>query len=213
MSNITILTTTLLMLAVCSFAFDYIEDFDDGVADGFIESGAAWWISDGVYSTHVEGYAFFSLATLGDMSWQDYRIECDVMVKGSVNHVVHVRGDQLHNTYSLNLRSAPFNDIIIARRYNDNVVVHASSPYACENETWHHLRITVLGGFIEVVVDNAASVSFHDPSPIPAGPFALIGFSGGAHEYQDAQFDNVSIDFLSIENEDLSVRNLKQYYR
>jgi hypothetical protein len=161
----------------------------------------------------VEGYAVFSLATLGDMSWRDYRIECDVLVKASVNHVVHVRGDLLHNTYSLNVRSAPFNDIIIAKRTQDNVVVHASAPYACENETWHHLKITVIGGFIEVVVDDAASVTFTDPSPIPSGPFALIGFSGGSHEYQDAQFDNVSIDFLSVDNESQSVGEIKREYR
>lgn len=208
-----IILTVMLFTFSPAAAFDYFEDFDDGVADGFQPISGAWTTIDGTYTSEISGFGNFSYTRFGEDLWLDYVVECDILVTGSINHVVHVRGDGLNNTYSINIRSEPYNDIIIAKRTNGSRIILASTPYENVAGEWHNLLISAIGSYIKVTADRTETVAIDDTnSPFMQGPVYLIAYSGGVG-YQQAWFDNLGLDFYSVPNEDHSWSEVKNLFR
>lgn len=171
-----------------------MEDFDDGVADGFMNYDSCWQVVDGEYFCEASGFQYYSKASIGDQNWGDYALDCDVKVAGAINHMVFVRMQDPGSFYEINVRGEPYNDVWILKWIDGYQYARAAAAVSNLAETWHHLRVSVNGNRIIVEFDGAQVLIYQDnQSPYLSGGISLVGFTGGVSQWVKAYFDNVIV--------------------
>ncbi len=210
------LLAALLVLAAGSAAGQVLlaEDFDDGVADGFTPLSGDWEVVSGEYVGSVEGYEVFGFSAAGGPEWMDYRIELDLRVLGSINHVLRFRFTEPGEGYELNVRASPHNDVFLYKWSGGVHVLLASADIGYTEPGFeHHFQIELLGNRIVVFFDREAVFDLVDAyDPILAGGIQLGSFSGGAVQWQNAHYDNVLVEAFVIPAAGLSWSSLRRLY-
>ena len=74
--RISYIILTILFLESLALAGTWIEDFNDGKADGWNEIVGEWQVEKDAYAE--TGWTQYAKTTLGEESWADYTVECDV---------------------------------------------------------------------------------------------------------------------------------------
>lgn len=190
------------------------EDFNDGVANDFTTYDDAWWVEYGVYRCHTVGNSVFSFATAGDLTWTDYHLALDIMSFGSTAHLIYFRTQDVLNSYSVDLRSAPYNDVHLELRTNGDREDLAVASFPNENGEWHHFDIEVIGKDITVRADGELLFFVHHAdAPWENGGIALVSFSGGVIQEQQLYVDNVLVTAMVVGTEATSWSSIKALYQ
>lgn len=192
-------------------------DFEDGTMGPFTALGPGWDVTDGALHCYTEGFAFFSSVLAGDPDWQDYIVAFDVRAEGSVNQIVRLRVTDLHDYYEVNVRTAPYNDVVFARQdYLGYEILH-SEPFSNALGVWRHVEVAMVGHTVTVWVDGQVALVFTDPAApaeLATGSIALTCLAGGDVLWQDIWFDNVTVTAAGVvATEALSWSSVKRLFR
>jgi hypothetical protein len=169
-----------------ALALPYVEDFEDGVADGFIVNpedaalaGVAWSvIAEGENSVYApeQAYADPTLVIGGDRRWNDVRVSARVTFagaqsdEGSVTLVARYRENGAG--YFLEYEAAGY--VRLRTRSGDfttDLVPRTQVPPA--GATAHELSLVAHGGDLSIFVDGVLVASATDSTPLPPGGIAL----------------------------------------
>jgi hypothetical protein len=184
----------VVVIEIAAPAFLLAEDFEDGVADDFTPLSGSWQVVDGVYNGYVQGYDVSVVSAAGESWWSDYRLEADIKVSGSLNHVVAFRLQDASNYYFFNVRPAPWSDAHLHRVENGIRHDLATVSYSSQVDLWHHVMIEVGGPLIRCSFDGDQLFEYwDDDSPNLNGKIGLVAHAGGNIQYQNAYFDNVVV--------------------
>ena len=191
------------------------EDFEDGVADGFVEIDPYWSVLDGAYRCYVYGANTFTLSAAGDGTWSDYSVDCDIRASGSINQVVAFRLQDRHNFYDLNLRADPYNDVVLSKVVGGSDAWNRFAPLPNTIGEWHHLHVSCEGNRIKVGIDGESLFDHYDETnPYLVGGIAVAGYAGGSIPLQIAWYDNVLVEGVApIATSESSWDHVKSLYR
>lgn len=191
-----------------------VEDFDDGVADGFTPLSGAWEVVGGEYLAHIEGPGVYGRCAAGEESWQNYQFECDLKIFGSINHVLRFRVSSSGSGYELNIRAEPYFDAYLYKWIDGNRYEIAWLPFHHnESEVWHRFEIQALVDHLVVRMDEELLFDLVDTNEaILNGGIELIVFSGGVIQWQDAYYDNVLVTALTTAVADGAWSGVKALY-
>ncbi len=192
----------------------YEEDFDDGVADGFVFTGDPWWVAHGYLRCYSKGYALLSMGYVPGASWSDYTYEVDLQVFGSINQLAAFRVQNEGNYYEVNVRADPYNDAYLQKYVDGQMTVLASVNVSTQVGEWHHYEIEVSGPRIDVWLDSAPLLTHVDvESPYLWGGVGVVCFTGGVIQWQQLNVDNVRVTIPSIPVAPTTWSRIKSLYR
>ena len=157
----------LLYLLVAPAAAEvlFFEDFEDGVADGFLPLQGEWEVIEGQYRCHVEGFELDGSSIFGQPEWADYQLDFDMMVHGAVNHRCQFRQQSIGDFYRFTLRATPYGQVRLSKT-QDGVYeeLFILDGYPWTTGTWYHITIFVQGPLISAFVDGSHLLSYLDVS-------------------------------------------------
>lgn len=192
--------TIALVSTFPAFAVEFYDNFEDGDLNGWeCDTCEPWFVS----CANPNGAAFvllpdiqqtYSGLCVSALQWSECAIDVDLKGFLGINKMVTLRSGADRVGYNVNLRSDPFNDVVLDKiaAPNGPVVRLAITPLPNTNGTWLHLRIEAHGPRIQVSIDGIPYIDYVDPDPLLAGGVCLRGYtgSGGSHL---VQWDNVFI--------------------
>ncbi len=211
-----IAVTSLLLIALPTFAGTLRDDFNDGDIEGWQPTFAKnpensiWEVVKGVLiGRRVSGWA--ADLVVGDATWKDYTIEFDMRVTerlanefGGRYHYAGVIGRlRVENGieidalgFNLNFKVPP---TIWSWGWRNQAFLHdVQTPFDAELGTWYHMRAIFEGDKFECYIDGKRVASYAS-SVLPTG---LVGLSVGGCV---AEFDNVVITGDDVPDMNLSV--------
>jgi len=167
------------------------DDFED---EQFSKSrwstlGGKWEIINGKYIC-LEG----GKSIAGDPSWTDYSFKVSVLGKSVINKIVVFRFNGNDHHYGINLRSYPYNDLVLVKSIpgKSPEILH-SSTLPNYNDAWYFLEITVEGNSTVILVNDEEIISYIDnDEPILKGRIGLGAMLGSTPESM-VVFDNVEV--------------------
>jgi hypothetical protein len=192
------------------------QDFDDDDATGFVTFDPRWSVTpSGEYFIDNAGYEIFAWSYAGDPSWSDYIYSYDLMSMESVNQLAAFRVQSPGNAYAVNMRAAPWNDIVLTKWVNGTEQHLLFWPFTNRNAVWHHYDIKVAGREISFYVDEEHIFTYVDASSSPylTGGIAAVSYSGGVVRRQKLFLDNVVVDGGVVALETASFSDVKLRYR
>jgi len=198
-----------------------MDDFELGDVNGWWEETEddAVEFADGVLRIHFEGPNTLSeWGVLRPCVYSDFQIDVDLRdLEATVNKIVvfHSSGSvRDFDGYGVNLRSSPWNDVVLVRRTMEDQGITLASAYEVhETGEWKHVQIIMEGARIRVSVDGVERIDIVDPEPIETGWMGLAVNAGGGGE-AFAEFDNFAITPLNeaVANEAISWSAMKAHY-
>lgn len=194
------------------------EDFSDGTADGFTEVGGPWSVtSSGRYTTDIYGYEVFAWSFIGSQAWTDYTFSMVIRSKVSKNHILAVRVQENGDCYLVNMRSRPFNDIVLTKYVGGGFQHLLFQPIRVKGQ-WHKLAVSVVGSTITASENGSELFSYSDIyDPFLAGGAAVVALAGGLVEHQELFVDDILVESLEgksvVPIEGTSWSHLKALYR
>jgi hypothetical protein len=210
----------LLALVVCGSSAlaqgDLLqEDFEDGVADGFVAECPLWEVTGGgTYHVDNMGYELYCWSFAGDTAWDNYTYSLDIKSMFSVNQLAAFRVQENGDCYVINVRSDPWNDAVISKWTGGSNLVLFSAPFDNVNEVWHHFEIAVLGPTMELFVDGQEVLTFTDTfNPLLNGKIGVLSYTGGVMQEQKLDIDNIMVDSFVVPVTNSSLSSVKALYR
>lgn len=173
----------------------YQEDFEDGIADGFVPEDLAWIVSQGAYYAHVSGSSYTTATTVGNCDWENYIFSCDEMVQGGAHHIVRFRVQDEGNYYELDVVGGSFDEFYLYKTLNGHRSLLKKGDFPSEIGVWHKFRVVAIADRITASFDGYKLVDFKDQSdPFLCGGISLVSYVGGSSSEQLATFDNVLVE-------------------
>lgn len=195
-----ILTASLMIIAVSSFAGIWEDDFNDGVADGWGEISGEWKVEGGAYQ-RTDMVPEYGKSIYGSGDWADYTIEADVtIIEGGPDSTSVAAGLLLRTdaTGSSGYRFWTRDDTngFQFSVWKDNTFKHVitdAAERAIPGQTYH-LKVELEGFNISAWVDDRIMVDNHADADqlFESGLVGLINYN--AH----AQYDNITISSDTI---------------
>lgn len=149
------------------------DDFNDGVADGWIESSPDWTVEDGQYRVYISGYVINSTSQIANSeNWSNYTLEFDVIRTEGVSFTLVFRNiffgfrtgrtwDGGHNYCFL----------------NGEIVGEFTFPL----NVWHQIKVLHTGNNIKFYIkqkDDQNYLLLHDLDRYSSGPIKLRAWTG-----------------------------------
>lgn len=192
----------------------YEEDFDDGVADGFVFTDDPWSVENGYLQCLRAGFAISSMGYVPASSWSDYIYEVDLRVFGSINQKVAFRIQSQGDFYEVNVRADPYNDAHLHKYFSGQMTTLAVTEVSTHSEEWHHYTISVSGTHIDIRFDSTPLFSYvDDANPYLWGGIGVVCFTGGVIQWQRLNADNVRVTVPSVPVGGASWSRIKGLYR
>lgn len=151
-----------LEACACSGGVPFVEDFNDGVADGAFEFGnqvgsrATWIVKDNYYEADMGGGVAF-----GDPRWVNYDAEVSVFFpEGTHNDAaLAFRVVDEKNWYQFRAKAGHAR---ILSRIGDAVTTHAEVPVDIVGNRWYRFRVEVRGKTVRALLDGQLIMTFDD---------------------------------------------------
>ena len=165
------------------------DGFDDGLDQGWARYGGNFDLQNGTYLLNNEGT--YGKAMAGDTFWRDGTLDANVSLSSPGDAGLMFRttnpdkeGPDHAFGYYAGIDS---NGFAVLGRMNNSWTALATAPAAASLNTWHHLRVELVGTRIRLFVDDMATpkIDITDAS-FARGQIGLRAFQC------DAAFDNVS---------------------
>jgi len=194
------------------------EDFSDGTADGFTEDCDLWSVTpSGWYTIDIYGYEVFSWSFIGGSAWTDYTFSMDIRSKDSKNHIAAVRVQDNGDCYLINLRSRPFNDIVLTKYIGGEFHNLFFLPAKVVGQR-QKMAVSVVGSTISASENGSLLFSYTDTDePLLTGGAAVVALAGGLVLHQELFVDNIRVESLEgksiVPTEETTWSHLKALYR
>jgi hypothetical protein len=149
----------------------------------------SWQVINGSYACTTTGKT-----SVGNTSWQNYTITVDIKGEGNaVDKAVIFRYIDENNSYGVDFRSAPYNDIVLNKMVAGvHTVGVASAKVTNNNGTWYSLKVTVANDLIQVYVNDKLLINYSDKSPtLNNGYLALYAQASTPNSV--VYFDNLKV--------------------
>lgn len=174
------------------------DDFNDGNADGWeVVSGSQenWRVENGKYIVHVEGYDSNSGSVAGDINWDDYIFEVEVMGIEGIDKAIEFRYVDENNMYRINLRSFVIGakDLVLTKIENGQDEILKNINFYNLLNKWYRFKIVVKNNNIKIYIDDELLIDYDDiGSALTHGKIGLLGW-GGMREIDTVAYDNVLV--------------------
>jgi hypothetical protein len=180
-------------LAPAYLALPFSDDFEDEAFTlaNWTPQGCPWTVANGIYN--CAGASGQSL--VGESDWGNYTFTAEMSGTNIIDKIMVFRYiDQTHH-YGINLRSSPFNDLVLVKSLpGENPQILRDVPAPNTNGNWYSLRIAASGGHIQVFVDDTLTIDYQDEAaPIL---FGKVGVAGQLPANAMLSFDNVEVTGL-----------------
>jgi murein DD-endopeptidase MepM/ murein hydrolase activator NlpD len=149
------------------------DDFNDGNANGWIESTSHWSVVNGEYRVYISGYELLSTSQIsGSENWSDYILELDVMRTDGVDFSL------ICGNVGFNFRTGWYWDG--GRNYyfiNGTMVGEFTFPL----NVWHKIRVEKIGNNIKFYIKQKNQSNYlllHDLIRTISGPIKLYAWTG-----------------------------------
>lgn len=176
------------------------DDFNDGNADGWTPSAyGTWYVENGEYVVDLGLIdSYLANSTNGNTDWTDYSFSVDVYGEAGVDKVICFRFIAGTGWYSVNLRSAPFYDLVLQRYSNGVGTWLKQINYPNSTGTWYNIKIDIQGEVINVYINDILEITYTDTgTSITHGKIALAAYSGPGWGQEKVRFDNVNVSSLT----------------
>ncbi len=173
------------------------EDFDDGVADGFVYDPATYWVQSGVLYGDPNVYDKF-IAYFGAMDYADFTLSCDMeqVITADPNETYDYglvfRGDgTIMNGYEVYVESD--GTVYLKQHSNSSSgttldYVTLSTNFNVGAGQWNNVKVVCLGPSIEVYINDVLELSATD-STWTTGKVGMMVQGTTIYE-QEYEFDN-----------------------
>ena len=137
--------------------------------------------------------------------------------KVSKNHLAAVRVQENGDCYFVNLRSRPFDDVVLTK-YSGGEYTNLLAIPAKVNGEWQKLAVSVVGSTIIAYENGSELFRFSDiDEPLLAGRAAVVALAGGLVQHQELFVDNIRVESLEgkslVPAEEASWSHLKALFR
>jgi len=180
------------------------DDFEDGMYDGWSVKSGTWNIenisgSKRLGSTVNSNQTVVEI-TAGDISWEDYVFEMDMIALQGADKNIIFRVKDNNNKYGIHMRSndGGVSELVCIERWSSKGGDVLSFWDKCRdwnfiNNKLYHLKVTALNNNIKFYVDDVLAIDFTDEiAPIYNGKIGLrVGT--GAVAPTEIYFDNVKV--------------------
>ncbi len=178
--------------AQCTVSETFTGDFD-----------SAWMLTDefavGI-DNDVLRVAFISStpqtfhgAVLDACTYSDFEINVRMRdLQGTRGKAVAFRMRQDFMGYNVNVRGAPFHDLVLGKGPFATAAIAALGSYPHDSGQWLNVRVRAEGPRIQVYVDGVLVIDFIDSEPLLSG-WAFLGINAGGSLVADAEFDDFTI--------------------
>ena len=158
--------------------------------------------------------ATFHGAVLDPCTYSDFRVS--LMFRDldfTRGKAIAFRTNGAFNGYNINLRSAPFNDVVLSKGPFSSESVATIAPYAHLSGEWVAVEIEAIGAEINVWVNSTHVISYTDPNPVLSG-WIFLGINAGGTQSAHAEFDNFTITDINeaVPTESVSWSTLKAQF-
>jgi hypothetical protein len=145
----------------CSTGLPFIEDFNDGVADGVrfipnqVGSVATWKVENGYFEADTGGGAIF-----GSTAWRDYDAEVKVMFPDGPSNDAALAFRMLDqsNWYQLRFKASHVRNISLVRGGLNASL--AEAPFPVERNRWYTLKVVVRGSTVKSYIDGVQVLTY-----------------------------------------------------
>ena len=183
-----------------------IEDFNDGVADNWVDDGSGKWsVSNGRYvmSGNKSGQYRFSLfdETFCDVSFQaDMRKVSSNQDYSTCTYGLHLRGDSEHNNY-YSIVMAVHGKYMVGKRVGGVFTIlsnsAASSAIVPGYGNWNTFLVEAKGTTLKFFANGTLLTTVEDPS-LTCGKVGLyVSDCTSSVNTETVQFDNIAITALN----------------
>ncbi|QNK56998.1 sugar-binding protein [Paenibacillus sp. PAMC21692] len=167
----------------------FVDDFEDGNADGWSGSGYAVVTEGGTKTlkyTYTSGSSTTKYVAAGDSAWTSYSVEARLRNGNEDNATgLHARYANANNFYGLRLDLK--NDVVyLLRVVNGSSNVLDSAPMTLSVNTFYKLRLDVDGSSLTGYVDDVQVIAASDTS-LASGKIALGGYSKSNYSIDDVR--------------------------
>jgi len=167
------------------------DDFSDTSYSNSIWSvlRGSWAVDEGVMMCNSNGKLL-----AGDLSWEDYVFEVEILGVDVVDKVVNFRYIETGHGYGIDFRSNPYNDVVLVKATPSNRNQILQSVHVPNyNNTWYTLAVAVKDNRIVVTIDDRIVMDYIDnDSPILHGRVGL-GADLHASAISAVYFDNALV--------------------
>ncbi|MFO7654616.1 MAG: FG-GAP-like repeat-containing protein [Candidatus Krumholzibacteriia bacterium] len=174
------------------------EDFEDGVANGFVPLAGSWQVVGGEYFTRVEMAGLEHRSRAGDLNWRDYRLQMDLRADGGADQRLHFRCTENGDRYTLVVRASPYDDIWLRKTVADSTATLLQiTGYLNSNLLSVPYTVEVVGATITARRGGDELFVLTDAEgPLLRGGIACGAFAGAALGWQEVYCDNVVVTAL-----------------
>ncbi len=172
---------TYVTPAACSATL-YLENFNDGSADGGWNSTNAWTVNNGIYGTNNSG-----LSAVGDTAWTDYSYSFMMRTTdadGQMGAYIRQQGGTGNEGYRFRWTNTT---MVLERRQTGNAQTLATHSGGYEPNHWYHVEMRAIGNTIEVYVDGVLVLSGTDDV-----------FANGRVGFYDANLNPIQFDDVLV---------------
>lgn len=172
----------------------FFDDFEDRTYTSlqWAPEGGAWEIIDGAYICTAGGKSI-----AGDIGWEDYTFSIDIKGVEIVDKIIVFRFNDKSKMYGVNLRSNPFNDIVLVKVPPLSGEVLQSARIMNYNDVWYSIKVSVVGNVIKIFVNNKLVINYTDnSSPILNGRIG-VGAMVQDKPNSSVYFDNATVEIFS----------------
>lgn len=174
---------------------EFVDDFTSGNAGQWIPDGGAWNVANGQYQGETSAPSACggfgpNQSVIGDLSARDVDVQLDMTPSpGYVDTGVILRSNGRADQLELNLRAAPWNDLVVQEIVGCTRTFHVP-PFTIavphESGQTIHVRVTLVGNRLKVWMND---IAFLDSD------FPLVGKAGrvGVAVQGRGAFDNVRV--------------------
>jgi len=208
-----IIVLSALLITRFVWAGTLTDDFGDGDFEGWRETWmnqnqTTWKVESGVL-TRENLSNWGAYLVIGDMTWQDYEVECDARLTTIKNAIPSIALGLRHNgqvgaqsktiAFGLMLANQFGPEGAVANYLANNAAnIRKTKAQPFEVGKWYHLKVTVQGDHFQFYVDGSKVIDIHDKT-LESGGVGLEVHAGVA------QYDNVIIKGDAVPDLSLSV--------
>jgi len=177
----------------------FVEDFDDNVADGWVDDGAHWSVGTGVYLCNTPSYAYFhSYYGPFDYSNFDYSVDLRMVDTGNTSDTydygIYFRsqGGASTDCYYWIVQN---DGAYYFRVYSGGSYTYISGTmpsYVIGVGNWNTLMVTAVNDQLDCYVNGVLDFS-HVDATWSTGKVGLFGQGSGIYDH-DLEYDNVYLN-------------------
>ena len=182
----------------------FCDAFDENASPAWqqLEGTCQWQVIDSVFQTSLSGQQLSCVQSIGDTTWGNYVLGCDLRGNAGSDKIVRFRHHNDTIRYFVNLRSdwQGEDELFIGKQIGGTQTILQTVSYPSQNGTWYRLTISCIDEHMVIYVNGIEVLDIHDGGEyIPSGGIGLVCFTGEAG-ICDISFDNVHVTLLPRHN-------------